>query len=74
MQKLATIISNIFQPLLIPTYSVLLLFQAGNYAEFFNFGYKFYTVLTIFMLTAIIPLAAILILKKTRHCKLYTAS
>ncbi len=64
MERIAKIISNIFQPLLIPTYSVLLLFQAANYATFFSFSYKFYTVLTIFILTAIIPLVAILILKK----------
>ncbi len=63
MERIAKIISNIFQPLLIPTYSILLLFQAGNYA-YFGFSYQLYTVLTIFMLTAIIPLAAILILKK----------
>jgi membrane-associated phospholipid phosphatase len=63
MQKLGHIISTIFQPLLIPTYGLLLLFQAGLFT-YTQFNYKLFTVISIFILTAIIPLTTILILKK----------
>ena len=63
MQKFAHIISNLFQPLLFPTYSLILLFQVGNFA-YTDFSYKAFTIFSIFLLTAIVPLVVILVLKK----------
>lgn len=63
MQKFAHIVSNIFQPLLIPTYGLILLFQAGMFA-YTDIHYKVYTIFTIFVLTAIVPLISLLVLKK----------
>jgi len=63
MQKTAFFLSSIFQPLLFPTYSMILLFQVGNFAVF-DFRYKLSAVFSIFLLTAIIPLIVIIILKK----------
>lgn len=63
MKRFAQLISYIFQPLLFPTYSILLLFQAGNFA-FFDFRYKLYTTFSIFVLTAIIPFIVVLLLKR----------
>lgn len=63
MQKFAHIVSNIFQPLLIPTFGMLLLFQALPFSET-EFYYKTYTIFSIFTLTAILPFLGILVLKK----------
>ena len=63
MQKLGHVISTIFQPLLIPTYGLILLFQAGMF-NYTQFNYKLFTVISIFILTAVVPLIAILVLKK----------
>ncbi len=64
MQRFAQILSNIFQPLLFPTYGMILLFQVGSfvYADFME--YKLPTVLSVFLLTAVVPLVVILFLKK----------
>lgn len=63
MQKFAHIVSNFFQPLLIPTFGMLLLFQVNPFSET-EFYYKAYTVFSIFVLTAIIPFLGIVVLKK----------
>lgn len=63
MQKFAHFISNIFQPFLIPTYSMLLLFQTEAYSTT-NLYYKLYTILGIFVLTCVLPIVCLAILKK----------
>ncbi|MBN1462065.1 MAG: hypothetical protein JW922_00115 [Paludibacteraceae bacterium] len=65
MNKIAQLISAIFQPLLFPSYGMLLLFQTGNFV-YFNTQYKAYSILSVFILTAVIPFTAILILKKAK--------
>jgi membrane-associated phospholipid phosphatase len=65
MNKIAQFISAIFQPLLFPSYGMLLLFQTGNFV-YFNTQYKAYGILSVFILTAVIPFTAILILKKAK--------
>lgn len=65
MNKIAQLISAISQPLLFPSYGMLLLFQTGNFV-YFNTQYKAYSILSVFILTAVIPFTAILILKKAK--------
>lgn len=65
MNKVAQLISAIFQPLLFPSYGMLLLFQTGNFV-YLNVQYKAYSILSVFILTAVIPFTAILILKKAK--------
>lgn len=65
MNKIAQLISAISQPLLFPSYGMLLLFQTGNFV-YFNTQYKVYSILSVFILTAVIPFTAILILKKAK--------
>ncbi len=67
MQKIAHFFSNIFQPLLMPTYCMLLLFQMDNthqMIKLFSHSDKVYITLGIFVLTALIPVIAIIALKK----------
>lgn len=63
MQKFAHFVSNLFQPLLIPSYGMLLLFQTDAFS-IADFYYKIYTIVSIFLLTAVLPFIVIVILKK----------
>lgn len=63
MKTFSTIISNLFQPLLIPTYALILLFQVEPF-ESVATPLKLYITLAVAMLTAVVPLLSILILKK----------
>lgn len=63
MTKIAQFLSNLFQPLLIPTYSMMLLFQVGKFA-YLDITLKVFIVSSIFILTSIVPLAVIFVLKK----------
>ncbi len=62
-QTIWKIFSNIFQPLLIPTYCLIMLFLTDAYL-FLALKYKLFILFSIFMLTAAIPVISIVILKK----------
>jgi membrane-associated phospholipid phosphatase len=63
MKRIAQFISFILQPLLMPTFGMLFLFQVDSFA-YQAFEYKLYVILGTFLFSAILPLIAISILRK----------
>ena len=63
MQRIAQLISFIFQPLLMPTLGMIFLFQVDSFA-FQPIGYKTYVLLGTLLFSALIPMIGITILRK----------
>jgi membrane-associated phospholipid phosphatase len=63
MRQFANIISFVLQPLLMPTFGILFLFQVDLFA-YQPAAYKLYVIIGTFVLTALVPIFAILILRK----------
>ncbi len=61
-EKLAKIISNIFHPILLPTFGFLLLFFSGFYNTMLTPEAKRYILLVIFFSTATLPMLSIAVL------------